>query len=80
MNSNELIEKLHHQLGKNETKSVLEQLKKLFQHTPKLKRVLQQEAKYNRLLEQITLGTINRDNQNVAYNQLFLDLSNLVDK
>ena len=79
MNSNELIEKLHHQLGKNETKSVLEQLKKLFQHTPKLKHILQQEARYNRLIEQIHLGTISRDDENVAKNKMWLTLFSLVE-
>ncbi|MGB1207526.1 MAG: NB-ARC domain-containing protein, partial [Chitinophagales bacterium] len=78
MNSKELLEKLQKQLTKNEIESVIEQLKELFAHTPKLKHILQQEARYNRLVEQIHLGTISRDNADVAKNKMFIALFNFI--
>lgn len=75
-----LIAQLKADIAKNEIESVVQQLKSLLAHTPKLNSVLQQEARHKDIIHQIYMGTIDFDKASAVKNQIRLALLQLIDE
>ena len=75
-----LIAQLKEGIAKDEIESVVQQLKSLLAHTPKLNSVLQQEARHKDIIHHIHLGTIDFDKASAVKNQIRLSLLQLIDE
>ena len=67
-------------IAKGDIHSALELLKKIFDNNQRLKEVIVQSARYNSLKEEIRLGKINKENEEILKSKITLAILELADE
>jgi len=78
-----MVNELNLMVAKGDLSGVLTRLKEIFEHSDRLKEIILQSSRYNKLKEKIRLGTIDLEKAEVSENKItfaILELINEVDE
>jgi hypothetical protein len=78
MDTKYFIDKIRHLIASNKMDKAIEQMKLLFENSPKLNKVLLQSARHNDIMEQIMMGVVDSRDASVTQNQIRASLLNLL--
>ncbi len=70
MTTKQFTERIGDLIGKNDLKTAITELKQLLQKSNKLNDIILQSARYNDVMQQIHLGTINFEDANITKNKI----------
>lgn len=67
-------------IAKNELSTALQSLQNILAHSSKLSEIIQQNARFAALSEQIRLGTVRYDDATLTQNQILMSLLDLINE
>lgn len=77
METSNYLAEIQRMIGKNRLDDAIEQLKLLFEHSPKLRQVLLQSSRYSDVMSRIQQGTLSTTDADLTLNQIRLALLDL---
>lgn len=80
MNNKDFIKKVYKLIENNDIKSAINELKEVLENSPKLTELILQSSRYNDIMSEIRMGTVEFEDANVTKNQIRLGLLSFIEK